>query len=312
MDLRIKPVRCLLAVAELQSFTRAAEQLNMTQPSLSIQISQLERYLGFRLFERSTRQVILTSEGAGLIEPAKRLIRESDRMLNAVDELRSDLFNQLRIGAALYTFTIPERQELIEGFMDDYPNISLTVDAHTQVEIVSRILSHSLDVAIVIGLGVPDSEFEGGARAELLFPSGLHRRTLRRERIGLRVPVMSPLAALDEIPPELLAGQSIVMPSKEHGARIVEPMVELFEAYGATVIVPPEGTGIATERYGAKYQLPAVTFGWFDVPEGSNTVRRDIGGLEMYTELAILSRRPNEEGAAARFLSFAERTCGSA
>jgi DNA-binding transcriptional LysR family regulator len=312
MDLSIKPLRCLVAVAELQSFTRAAERLHMTQPSLSIQISQLERHIGFRLFERSTRQVELTTSGKILLEHAVRLIQESDRLLNAASEIRGDLTNRLRLGAAIYTFDIMERRRLIEGFMDAYPKIDLRVDAHRQSEILQDLAGHNLDVALIIGLGVEDEDFESGGRAELTFPIGLRRLTIRRERVGLRVAADSPLACYPVIPASALRGQTVVVPSVEHGTRLMQPILELLKNNGATTIEPPEATGTAIERYGYRLKLPALTFGWFDQPPECDTVRRDLETLDLHTEFAILSRQNSREGATARFLAFAERICGFA
>lgn len=310
MDLSNKPLRCLVAVAELKSFTRAAERLNLTQPSLSIQISQLERYLGFRLFERSTRQVQLTTAGSQLLGHANRLIQESDRLLNAVSEVRGDFSNRLRLGAAIYTFDIPERRQLIEGFMEAYPHIDLRVDAHTQSEILLNLIGHNLDAALIIGMGIPDADFESGGRAELTFPIGLRRLTIRRERIGLRIPADHTLAAYTAIPPEALCGHKIFVPSEEHGVRLMLPIINFLKDHGAETVVPPESTGTAIERYGVKFQVPALTFGWFAQSSDCNTVRRDIEGLDIATEFSILTRNATEEGATARLLSYSERVFG--
>lgn len=310
MDLSVKPLRCLITVAELKSFTRAAERLNMTQPSLSIQISQLERHFGFRLFERSTRQVQLTAAGSQLLGHANRLIQESDRLLNAVSEVRGDFSNRLRLGAAIYTFDIPERRQLIEGFMDAHPRVDLRVDAHTQSELLLNLIGHNLDAALIIGMGIPDADFESGGRAELTFPVGLRRQTIRSERVGLRVPANHPLAEYDVIPASALCGHKIFVPSDEHGVRLMLPVMNFLKDQGAETVVPPESTSTAIERYGAKFQVPALTFGWFTQQPDCNTVRRDIDGLEIYTDFAILTRDANEEGATARFLSFAKRVFG--
>ncbi|WP_156680871.1 LysR family transcriptional regulator [Sphingomonas profundi] len=307
MDMSMKPLRCFIAVAELKSFTRAAERVNLTQPSLSIQINQLEKYFGFRLFDRSTRHVTLTPPGAALFDDATRMVRESDRLLNAARSLRGDLSGRLRVGAALYTFEIPERRAVIEGFMDACPEIDLKVDAHTQHEILAKLAAHSLDIALVIGLGMADGDYQASDRAELTYPLGLSRLVLRRERIGLNVPADSPLAAHDVIPAAALRGQRVVVPSEEHGASVVRPILDLLAANGADPIVPPEATGTATERYGCKFRLPAITFGWFAQQAGGGMVRRPIAGFDLHTEFAILSQRSEEEGAAARFLNFARR-----
>lgn len=64
-------LRCFLSVAEYLSFARAAEQLNMTQPAISHQISSLEKELDVQLFVRTTRSVTLTEEGSTLLTMQK-------------------------------------------------------------------------------------------------------------------------------------------------------------------------------------------------------------------------------------------------
>lgn len=68
-------LRCFLSVAEYLSFARAAEQLNMTQPAISHQISSLEKELDVQLFVRTTRSVTLTEEGSIFINDAKNIVK---------------------------------------------------------------------------------------------------------------------------------------------------------------------------------------------------------------------------------------------
>ena len=78
MDLQ--QLRTFLAVAEELHFGRAAERLHMAQPPISRGIQQLERELGARLFERSTRKVTLTSVGEALVAPAQEVLDALDRV----------------------------------------------------------------------------------------------------------------------------------------------------------------------------------------------------------------------------------------
>ena len=95
MDLNAGPFRAFLKVAELESFTRAAEALNISQPALSASIKELERRLGFPLFERSSRRVCATREGEALLVNAKRVVIETDWLQQRVRDIRD---NELRIG----------------------------------------------------------------------------------------------------------------------------------------------------------------------------------------------------------------------
>ena len=82
VELRL--LRAFVVLAEELNFGRAAERLHVTQPALSAQLRQLEDRLGFALFDRSTRRVTLTSQGATLLTPARTLLAESNRFADAV------------------------------------------------------------------------------------------------------------------------------------------------------------------------------------------------------------------------------------
>ena len=85
MSLSVKQLREFVAVAEAGSITRAAQTLYVAQPALSLAIRRLETQLGVTLFERMPRGVELTPEGAELLEPARRAVRDVD----AVDASRT-------------------------------------------------------------------------------------------------------------------------------------------------------------------------------------------------------------------------------
>lgn len=78
MHLQVGQLRALAALGEELSFTRAARRLGVAQPALSAQISRMERRLGRKLVERSTRSVELTPAGADLLARARRMLAEID------------------------------------------------------------------------------------------------------------------------------------------------------------------------------------------------------------------------------------------
>lgn len=78
MHLELRQLRALAVLAEELSFTRAARRLGVAQPALSAQISRIERRLGRKLVERSTRSVVLTPAGQDLVARARRVLAEAD------------------------------------------------------------------------------------------------------------------------------------------------------------------------------------------------------------------------------------------
>jgi len=314
LDLSNKPLRCFVAVAETQSFTQAAERLHMTQPSLSIQISQLEKRLGFQLFERTTREVTITPAGRRLLDHARRVIEHSCLLLNEARSVCDERSNRLRLGAALYTFDLPERSGLVEGFIESHPEIDLRVDSHYQSETIRDLRSHDLDLALILGLGLSTEGYDSGDGGELTYPRSLLQAVLRQERVELRIPVDHELARYDEVPVSALQGQQVVIPSDEHGVALLRPIRELLSNAQAEAILPPEATSAGSERYGLKHHLPVVTFGWFHQSRESrsSTVRRPIAGFELRTDLVLLAHEGEHTPAMREFITYAVRRHGNA
>src|SRR3954451_9253719 len=89
--LDLSTVQAFLLVAELQSFTRAAEALGTTQAAVSMKLQRLEAVLGKRLVERSPRAVRLTAEGSGFLDSAHALMQAHDRALSGHEPARQQL-----------------------------------------------------------------------------------------------------------------------------------------------------------------------------------------------------------------------------
>jgi len=89
--LDISTVQAFLLVAELQSFTRAAEALGTTQAAVSMKLQRLEAVVGKRLVERSPRAVRLTADGAGFVDSARALMEAHDRALSGQQPPRQQL-----------------------------------------------------------------------------------------------------------------------------------------------------------------------------------------------------------------------------
>lgn len=87
MDISLRHFEAFLAVARLGTFTRAASALHVSQPALTVQIKQLERRLGLRLFDRTNRRVSLTDAGRDLMPPAERLLVDLEALLRHATDM---------------------------------------------------------------------------------------------------------------------------------------------------------------------------------------------------------------------------------
>jgi DNA-binding transcriptional LysR family regulator len=311
VDLASKPLRCFITVAEERSFTRAAERLHITQPTLSTQVRELEKHLGFDLFIRTTRKIDLTREGSVFFPEARRMVAESDRLKGVIKHLFTESTRRLSLGASFYTIDIPERVTLIEKFMEAYPEVRLDIDNRWQIDLVDDLAKGSLDLTLIIGIPVPPGELDAAAakndRGEILYPGDLKQIVLRREPVGLLVPIESALALLDTIPLSSLRGSKIAMLAPAHGSQIYVPIAHKLEQAGAELVIPPEGNGIGVERYGRQFRIPAVTLGWFGEHNASpnDMVRRPIEDFDLSTALVLLAGPQNMRRPAQMFWDFA-------
>lgn len=143
----LRHLRYLLAVADHANFTHAAEELRVSQPTLSQQIRQLERLVGFQLLDRTGRTVRLTDAGEVYAAHARRALLDlaaADRALNDVEDLSR---GHLRLGATP-TFTAYLIGPLTAEFHSRHPGIGLTFTEMTQDRIEDALVADKLDVGI--------------------------------------------------------------------------------------------------------------------------------------------------------------------
>lgn len=313
MDLEARPLQYFTTVARESSFSRAAQKLNVSQPSLSAQVRELERRLGFPLFTRTSRHVELTREGRLFLPQALQMIAEAARMNRTAREIRE---NELRIGAAIYSVLIPERTALIEAFMEQHPDIAVAIVNPTQSRLFAEIKRGDLDLGVVLVMAKASvGELDASASAsEIVLPVEFDRLDLLEKRVELLVPRECPLAEMGEIPLDALAGVSIAMLGDYHGAPLIDAIAEPLDAAGADLVVPPEGNAIAVERFGCKKRMPAISIGWFraaEAPQPSDMVRVPFAGLDVGIALAVVrSAHAPLRPAAEAFWSFAARAVG--
>ncbi|WP_439814546.1 LysR family transcriptional regulator [Zavarzinia sp. CC-PAN008] len=311
MDLDAKPLRYFIAVAEESSFTRAASRLHVSQPSLSAQVRELERLLGFDLFIRDSRKVALTPQGASFIHEARHVVAETERMKRIAKDIRS---NELRVGTAVYTLHIPERMALTDGFTAAFPATALEITNRNQTLLYRDLVRGEIDLALVLGLPpVADERALRPERAmfETVIPPGFERLTLQTRAVAMLLPAESPLARQSVLQLSDLAGQRVALLDREHGPALVDDLSGPLSAAGAVLLTPPERNQIAVEHYAQTFRIAAVTLGWFDTAglgrEKAPMVARPVAGLDVVTELALI-RRPGEQRPAAQaFWAFAAR-----
>lgn len=292
-DLRL--IRSFVMVAQERSFTRAAAQLGMSQPTLSSQIIRLEDTLGFPLFERSTRRVSLTREGTELLGSAAKVMAQLTALKDDIRRLQLSSSRSLRIGAGFFTTEIPERNALLQDFAEAHDHVRLSVHDAAQSELITAVAQGRLDGAILVGAGVDDSVYFNPTRgfyAEGTFPQSWRRHVIGVKPIELLVPRESPLAAFDAIPAEALRRMPVAAIDPEQGPGPLGKVKSWLEDAGAEIILPFESRhAMAVERFAMRRRIACVSLCWFqESAEHQTMVRRPMAGIDCATELIILMK----------------------
>lgn len=142
-------LRSFVAVAELSSFSRAAEELHLAQPAVSQQVRRLERELGAELLERSTRRVRLTEAGERLLPRARGILAEIARAEEEVRLLRSGLLGSVAVGF-VGTATYDLLPRVARSVGERLPGVRLELYGEQLTpELFDGLLSGRLDIAVL-------------------------------------------------------------------------------------------------------------------------------------------------------------------
>ena len=143
----ITQLKYVLAVAENQNFTKAAQKTFVTQPTLSMQIQKLEEELDILIFDRSKKPIELTSVGKKIVSQAKSIVNEADRMQDVVDQEKGFIGGEFRLG--MIPTVMPTLLPMfLKNFTNRYPKVQLKIEELTTDEIISKINDGHLDAAI--------------------------------------------------------------------------------------------------------------------------------------------------------------------
>ncbi|MFB9054094.1 LysR family transcriptional regulator [Formosa undariae] len=137
----------VLAVAENQNFTKAAEKCFVTQPTLSMQIQKLEDELDVLIFDRGKKPIELTEVGAKIVNQAKNIVNESNRIQDIVDQQKGFIGGEFKLG--IIPTVMPTLLPMfLNSFLKKHPKVKLIIEELTTEEIISRLNEGHLDAAI--------------------------------------------------------------------------------------------------------------------------------------------------------------------
>ena len=145
-----RQLHVFVTVAEMGNFSRAAEELHMTQPAVSQYIQSFERTMGIKLLERSNKFVRLNKAGEIVYHHAKEILGLYTKMHYLIDDLTNNASGPLSIGAS-YTFGEYVLPHVIAKMHKEYPLIIPTITIGNTKEVANLVLGNQLDVGIVEG-----------------------------------------------------------------------------------------------------------------------------------------------------------------
>jgi DNA-binding transcriptional LysR family regulator len=183
--MELRHLRYFFAVAEEQHFGRAAVRLRVAQPALSRQIQDLEREIGFELFDRLPRGVKLNAAGTGLLEDMRRIFQEISAAGARAKRVASGQSGTLNVGYVQSLSWMGPVPEALRRFREHRPDAELQLSPMSSFQQVPLVRSGSLDAGFVYGLGNIDPELAQ-------FQAGEYRQLLA-------IPVEHPLAQLGKI-----------------------------------------------------------------------------------------------------------------
>jgi len=143
----ITQLKYVLAVAKYQNFTAASEKCFVTQPTLSMQIQKLEDELGVIIFNRKKKPIQLTSIGEKLVEQARIIVDESQRITDIVDQQKGYIGGEFKLG--IIPTVMPTLLPLfLKTYIKKYNTVNLIIEEHTTEEIIKKLNEGSIDAAI--------------------------------------------------------------------------------------------------------------------------------------------------------------------
>jgi DNA-binding transcriptional LysR family regulator len=202
-NITLRQLRVFAAVARHQSFARAADELHLTPPAISMQIKELESEIGLPVFDRTSRRVSLTMVGEHLLTHARRVLasmRDAEDLVARFRGLKTGALDVGMVSTAKYFLP-----RLLAQFRAEHPGIEIRLQVcDNREQIVSLLQQGAVELAI---MGRPPKGYP--TRAE---PFALHPHVLVTARDH-------PFTRLDEVPALALADQSFIVREPGSGTR---------------------------------------------------------------------------------------------
>jgi len=290
MAINVHQLKIFHTVARSGSFSRAAAELLISQPSVSIQAADLERQFGTDLFGQVGTHVRLTEAGRVLDGYAARILALIDETRVAMDEVKGLRRGRLLLGATPTpgTYLLPA---LLGRFKEQYPSIEISLRLADTRRIQEMLLQHQLDLGVI-----------GGS---VSFPD-LEAAVLLNDELVLVVAPSHPFAALPSVRVADLAGEPFIL--RERGSGNREAADEALHRAGVhvTPVFEVEGAEMVKQAVAANLGLSILSRCAVELEVAAGRLRIvPIEGLRIERAISLLSRRdPRLPRVAQAFLEM--------
>jgi LysR family hydrogen peroxide-inducible transcriptional activator len=271
MDLKLKDLRYLVAVADQRHFGRAAARCFVSQPTLSAQLKKLEDSLGVQLIERAPNNVCLTEAGEAIVARARRILEASDEMVTLARSQRDPLAGRLRV-ALLPTIGPYLLPRVAPAMRKALPRLELRLYEYQTAAMLAKLHAGEIDVGI---LALP------------VEVDGLESRELYREVFMVALPEHHPLAARERVRLADLKGEQLLLLEEGHCLR--DQALEVCSRVGVTDQQDFRATSLETLR-----QMVATGAGVTLLPE--------LAGRGAYRNARGVALRPFARPAPERHI----------
>src|SRR5215813_12286210 len=203
VDIKLKDLRYLVAVADTRHFGRAAEKCFVSQPTLSAQLKKLEDYLGVQLIERQPKNVTLTEAGEQIVERARRMLEASEEIMTLAHAHRDPLAGKLRLALlpTIGPYLLPRVSQVMRKAL---PRLELRLYEYQTGQMLEKLEAGDLDLGI---LALP------------VDAQGLETRELYTEPFMVAVPDQHRLAKRETVRVDDLEGETLLLLEDGHCLR---------------------------------------------------------------------------------------------
>ncbi|WP_338525378.1 LysR family transcriptional regulator [Pseudomonas batumici] len=283
----VQHIRAFLTVAQTGSFARAAALLHLSPSALTVQVQQLEEWLGVTLLERSPRQVSLTGAGQQARGPMEKLLLDLDNIVSGSRDLAS-LQRGVVTLAALPSICSGALPPVLKQFRQAYPGIEIRLRDVVAQRIDSLVRENEVD----FGLGV---------RARL--NHGLDFEVVMVDRLCLFLPDEHPLTRKTTLELADLNGQPMILTGRDSSVR--ERVEQLFDEQGLTLV-----PGLEANYMSTVLALVRQGLGMALLPESADDglgslQKRPVAHPGVSREIGLISRSGQPlSPAATRFVAL--------